>query len=76
MATVITWQSSGGKRRSCNARCHNAKHPTCKCICGGRYHGAARDGTLNRKVEEFQDQVLQELHQLCPEGIAQLGLLL
>ncbi len=61
MATLITQETSGGKRRSCTDRCHNARHPKCTCICGGRYHGAARDGSLGQKVEEFQDQIIKEL---------------
>jgi len=61
MTTLITQETSGGKKRSCNASCHNAKRPKCVCICGGRYHGAARDGTLGQKVEEFQDQIIKEL---------------
>lgn len=37
MATLIT-QKIGGKRRKCNSRCYNAKHPTCRCLCGGINH--------------------------------------
>jgi len=38
MTTLISYKTSGGKRRSCNARCYNAKHPQCVCICGGMNH--------------------------------------
>ncbi len=38
----------------CNSRCHNARGYKCKCICGGHYHGAARAGTLDEKVKEYQ----------------------
>lgn len=61
MTTLISWENSGGRKGRCDARCHNAKHPKCKCCCGGRFHGAARDGTLPQKVEEFGDQLLKEL---------------
>jgi hypothetical protein len=30
-----------GKTRVCGKRCHHAKHPTCRCWCGGTFHGAA-----------------------------------
>ena len=52
MVTVMTEETSGGVKRSCNARCHNAKKPKCKCICHGRYHGTERDNTLDQKLRE------------------------
>ena len=61
MTTLISWETGGGKRGRCDARCHNAKSPKCKCCCGGHYHGAARDGTLSQKVEAFQDTLLKRL---------------
>ena len=66
MTTLISWQSGGGERRSCNATCHNAKKPKCVCVCGGCYHGAAQDGTLSQKVEQFQKQILEELQKASP----------
>ena len=59
MTTLISWGTGGGRRGQCDARCHNAKRPKCKCCCGGHYHGAARDGTLSQKVEAFQDTLLK-----------------
>ncbi len=55
---VLMEEISGGgkKRRQCNARCHDAKRPKCRCICGGKYHGSARDGTLLQHV----DQIIKE----------------
>lgn len=35
-----------GKARVCGARCHNSKKKTCRCWCGGVFHGAA--GAENR----------------------------
>lgn len=60
MVVVMTQESSGGKRRQCNASCHNAKRLKCVCICGGRYHGGARDGTLEQRVKKFQDELINE----------------
>lgn len=42
MATIMSYSDSDGTRR-CDARCHKATQPECECICGGRYHGCARD---------------------------------
>lgn len=38
MATLIFW-ADGNRRRRCDARCYNAKHQECKCICQGKNHG-------------------------------------
>jgi len=31
----------GDRIQSCSDKCHEAKTPVCKCICGGKYHGVA-----------------------------------
>lgn len=37
---------SGGR---CDAKCHNAKRPSCHCLCNGLYHGASRiDGGMEQ----------------------------
>ena len=55
MATLIT-QYTNGRRRSCNARCYNAKGSVCTCICEGHNHGVGlRQATENtqHKAEEL-----------------------
>lgn len=42
MATLISWQSSGGSKGRCDAKCYDAANETCNCICGGKNHGAGR----------------------------------
>ena len=39
MTTLIAAYNSGGCIGRCDAKCHNATHPVCECICGGRNHG-------------------------------------
>jgi len=34
--------------RRCDARCHNAKKPRCRCWCGGFFHGSS--GSANRQA--------------------------
>jgi len=43
-------------KRQCNARCYNAKHPKCRCICGGENHGKKEQATqeANRSMEEIK----------------------
>lgn len=40
--TVLMIEVSGGRTRRCDATCHNAKRPKCRCICGGQNHGSGR----------------------------------
>jgi len=65
MSTFMTWETSGGKKGRCDARCHNAKNPACKCACGGLMHGAAR-GKTEAWLQDYQNRValtiFKELH--------------
>jgi hypothetical protein len=61
MTTLITWETGSGKKGRCDGKCHNAKGKRCHCGCGGRYHGAARDGTLAQKQSDFQETIFAEL---------------
>lgn len=65
--TVVMEQiGSDGRRRQCNASCHNAKKPICRCICGGKFHGSARNGTFEQKVDEFRQEMLDEATRETP----------
>ena len=50
---------SGGRR--CDPKCWNAEGPDCECVCGGRYHGHGRDGTLADAVEETAETWIEAL---------------
>ena len=61
MATLMSWGDNYGTRGRCDARCHNAKHPKCVCMCGGRFHGAAhRPGGLEQAVRDTWEEAIQE----------------
>lgn len=41
MTTLMIVRSKSGQvLHRCDATCYNAKGSVCKCICGGRNHGA------------------------------------
>lgn len=40
MTTLIAVYNSEGCVGRCDAKCYEAVHPDCDCICGGRNHGA------------------------------------
>jgi hypothetical protein len=43
MTTLIIARKADGRLTGrCDARCYNAKHPRCTCICGGANHGVGR----------------------------------
>ena len=63
MTTLMAWYNSEGLKGRCDARCHNAKHGDCDCMCGGRYHGGARDGSLGRRVEQYGEEILERARQ-------------
>lgn len=64
MATIMTYRSSGGSRGRCDAKCHRAHHPDCKCICGGRYHGAANQpGGVEKAVHDTWEEAIKEAEQ-------------
>ena len=52
MATIMTWGNSEGIQGRCDAKCHTAEKPECDCMCRGRFHGAARDNTLEQKLTD------------------------
>lgn len=89
MTVIMEQISSNGRRRQCNSRCHSAKGPKCTCICDGKFHGSARDGTFEQKVEELRkpiqemidhaddsahtEQTQSHEHKMCLQGILPLG---
>lgn len=51
MTTLISYHTSDGCEGRCDARCYNAKHPECTCICGGRNHGVGIEKALENTRE-------------------------
>lgn len=60
MVTLISVHNSDGCVGRCDAKCYNARHPDCDCVCGGKNHGAglekARENTAEmaeKWIEEY-----------------------
>ena len=51
MAVLIEVRTSSGVVGRCDAKCYNAQHPECECICGGRNHGVG----LARALESTRE---------------------
>lgn len=59
MTTLIAVHLTGMDRkyqRRCDAKCHNATKPRCRCICGGVNHGVGFDQARanTRKITDEQ----------------------
>lgn len=55
MTTLIAVYNSDGCVGRCDAKCYNAEHPNCTCICGGRNHGAGLKQAVENTRELCQD---------------------
>lgn len=58
MATLIAVYNSEGLVGRCDAKCYNAKHPDCECVCGGANHGAGFDQARDN-TEEMAEQWIE-----------------
>ena len=64
MTTIMTWGNSEGTKGRCDAKCHGAAGPVCKCMCGGRYHGAARrPGGVEQAVRDTWEEAIEQAEQ-------------
>ena len=81
MTTLIAVYNSDGCVGRCDAKCYDAKHPNCDCICGGKNHGAGKQVAMDNTREwaeswiseyakrqglhEFDAVVNQDVYQLA-----------
>lgn len=57
MTTLIAAYNSEGCIGRCDAKCYNATHPECDCICGGRNHGAGVQKATENTKELAEDWI-------------------
>lgn len=50
-------KNSSGVVNRCDAKCYNAEHPDCDCICGGRNHGAGLQKALGNTMEHARQMI-------------------
>lgn len=55
--TLVSVGNSEGIVGRCDAKCYNAKHPNCDCICGGKNHGAGLQQALANTSEQVESWV-------------------
>ena len=57
MATIISVNHTNGTISRCDARCHEAVTPDCKCICGGAFHGVGSAIAMQDRFTLAADEV-------------------
>jgi hypothetical protein len=57
MTTLIEVRNSSGLVGRCDAKCYNAEHPKCDCICGGMNHGAGKQKAMDNTREHLKSWI-------------------
>lgn len=57
MVTLI--HAVGALEGRCDAKCYEAEHPQCNCICGGRNHGVGLKRAIENTRELTREQVAE-----------------
>lgn len=57
MTTLISYHTSKGCEGRCDAKCYNAKHEKCDCICGGTNHGAGLEKAMENTRELAEEWI-------------------
>lgn len=64
MATLIAVYNGERCVGRCDAKCYNAKHTKCTCVCGGRNHGVG----LKEAVDNTQDMAKELLERYAEDN--------
>lgn len=56
----------------CDAKCYDAKEPTCHCICGGRNHGAGKKQAVEN-TREFVEDWIDKMKENDPDLAAKIA---
>lgn len=59
MCTLIEVRNSEGIVGRCDARCYNAEHVNCDCVCRGHNHGAGLKQAQNNVADIARKLILK-----------------
>jgi len=65
--TIIAVYNSRGCVGRCDAKCHNATKPDCRCICGGAFHGIATTPTQEEREAITDDEIIAAAQKIFGE---------
>lgn len=68
MTTLIAVYNSEGCIGRCDAKCYNAVHPRCTCVCGGKNHGVGLAQAQANVWEITAEDIQEWLKGVDPEG--------
>lgn len=68
MTTLIAVYNSDGCIGRCDAKCHNAVHPRCICVCGGKNHGIGLKEAPPNTWEISKEDIEEWIKGVDPEG--------
>ena len=68
MTTVYAVYDNYGCVGRCDAKCHNAKGPECRCICGGAFHGVGSKIAVDDRKYLTDYEILENARKLNPYG--------
>lgn len=71
--TLMSEKIGSGPMRRCDAKCYNAHHPGCSCICGGKNHGAGLQQAIDNVRDIFLPAIAERSGAGIPEFVAQLA---
>lgn len=68
MTAIYAVYDRDGLVGRCDARCHEAKQPECKCICGGAHHGVGAHITREEADTVTDDEILENARKIGVTG--------
>lgn len=82
MTTLIAVYNSDGCVGRCDAKCYDAQHDHCECICGGKNHGAGKQQAIENTREMAEgwleryatDHELKDYEGMVGMNVVQKGL--
>lgn len=57
MTTLIQVGNSQGIVGRCDAKCYDATHDKCDCVCGGKNHGAGKKQAVHNTREYAKEMI-------------------
>ena len=72
MTVLIEVRTNGTVIGRCDAKCYQAQHTQCECICGGHNHGAGLQ-QAKTNTHELGEKWIEQWQQEHPGQLAELA---
>jgi len=71
---MLKGMTTKGKIGYCDAKCHNAKHDKCQCICEGRNHGCGEIEAIDIERLDPRWMTKHKIERIQSKGSKQMDL--